>query len=217
MRTDAGYSLMEVLVMLAITALLSATVLESVRAAASNGLRIERASRQASQPFVSLSAARLAVEGTRADYRDSENAFSGDRTGFSALTASPIVADRAALEPYRLYVEEGDGETVLVYEDTSGRFEVGRWRGDRAGFRYLGDVPQAIGDMRTALGRPRPKVWSETWPLEAITGDVGVTMHYIPSPVAVELVVSAPDRADERVVFQLPAGGGPPIRADDLF
>jgi prepilin-type N-terminal cleavage/methylation domain-containing protein len=51
MRRDAGYTLIEVLIMLAITALLAATVLETVRATSQNGVRIERAARTATQDF----------------------------------------------------------------------------------------------------------------------------------------------------------------------
>lgn len=217
MRNDAGYSLMEVLVMLAITALLAATVLESVRAAASNALRIERAAREASQPFVSMAAARLAVEGTRADHRGSETAFSGDRRGFNALTAAPVVADTTALEAYRMIVEQDGSDTVLVYEDRAGRFEVRRWRDAQATFRYLGEPARSIADLRLAMGEARQRVWSESWPPDTPAASAGFTTHYVAPPLAIEVVIQRPDRADERVVFPLPVNGGPPLRPDDVF
>lgn len=217
MSREDGYSLMEVLVMLAITALLAASVLESVRAAASNGLRIERAAREASQPFVSLSAARRAVQGTRSDYRGGENAFSGDARGFSALTASPLVADTTALEAYSMAIEQQGEDIVLIYEDKGGRFEIERWRSSEAAFRYLGEPPRSIADTRLSLSQARQREWSSAWPQDSVPGAIDGASYYVPSPIAIELVVSLNDSADERIVFQIPVNDGPPLRAEDVF
>jgi len=81
MNRSAGYTLIEVLIMLAVTAILSATVLETVRASTANGVRIEQAARNATQDYITLASIRRAVEASQPDYRDGETPFSAMKPG----------------------------------------------------------------------------------------------------------------------------------------
>ena len=87
-RQSPGYTLIEVLIMLAITAILTTTVLELVRSATSNGVRIERAARFATGTVIDLAGLRHSILNVRSDYRNGEAVFSGDETGFTARCSS---------------------------------------------------------------------------------------------------------------------------------
>lgn len=116
-RTESGYSLMEVLVMLALTAIVSALVLQTVRAASAAGLRIERHSRTTIHDRLDMTALRRAVSAVMIDYAGSSQAFRGDFRQATGLTTRPMSATDHAVLPFRLGIETGTDGSVVYYEE----------------------------------------------------------------------------------------------------
>jgi type II secretory pathway pseudopilin PulG len=170
---DAGYSLMEVLVMLAITAIVSALVLQTVRSASATGLRIERHVRSTLHDRLDVNALRHAVAGTLVTYSDTNGGFAGDDRQASGLTARTIGLDGQGVQPYRLTVEDEGRGSALYYEEGGERFEVVRlpegrlqlsyFAGRRSGDGWSADWPPAGGFVALGHGqapyyRPIPRV-----------------------------------------------------------
>ncbi|GLK52681.1 PulJ/GspJ family protein [Maricaulis virginensis] len=152
---DAGYSLMEVLVMLAITAIVSALVLQTVRSASATGLRIERHVRSTLHDRLDVNALRHAVAGTLVTYSDSRGRFSGTPLQASGLTARGLGFEQDATLYYTLSVEDEGRGSVLYYEEAGNRFEIVRLAEGRLQLSYL------AGAAAGAQAR-----WSPDWPPE---------------------------------------------------
>jgi len=213
MSRNAGYSLMEVLVMLAITALLSVVVLETIRASASNGIRIENAARIVAQDYLTLSSVRRAVENTRTDYQDSSTYFIGEPSQMRAVTSLPIAADSYAPHPYTLRLVEDTNSVALVYSDATGEILVDRWANARARFSYYGDEQISNVQATIQLGQPRPRAWTNTWPV----ANTNQSLYYVIQPLAIKVEVIFNTGDNQEIIFFLPATAPPPMRTRDLL
>lgn len=152
-KQDAGYSLMEVLVMLAITAIVSALVLQTVRSASATGLRIERHVRSTLHDRLDVNALRHAVAGTLVTYSDSRGRFSGTPFQASGVTARGLGLVEDATLYYTLSIEDEGRGSVLYYEEAGNRFEIVRLAEGRLQFSYL-------------AGAGAQAHWSPNWPPE---------------------------------------------------
>lgn len=215
MNRSAGYTLIEVLIMLAITAILAATVLETVRASTANGIRIEQAARHATQDYITLASVRRAIEASRPDYSDSANTFMGDETQFSALTSYPITSTQAGLLAYTLRFENETDGARLVYEEQDRTFTVGFWPEARASLSFYGDVPGRQDQYLHAIGSPRPKTWSPEWPIRS-TVRSGQN-YYGPLPLAVQARIERDGGQTEIMIFELPVTAPPRPRISDIL
>lgn len=219
MNRSAGYTLIEVLIMLAVTAILAATVLETVRASTANGIRIEQAARNASQDYITLASVRRAVQASRPDYIDGAHRFVGDEMQFSALTSAPVASYRAGVEPFNIQFVEEDSGVSLVYEDAAGSLRVGHWRGATGRFRYLGEDPEDGFDfVRSTTGQSRQHTWSEAWPRRVL----GRTSpqepnYYSPLPLAIRAEILTDGSVEAVMVFQLPLNAPPAPRMSDIL
>lgn len=217
MNRSAGYTLIEVLIMLAVTAILAATVLETVRASASNGLRIEQAARNASQDYITLAGVRRAVENTRADYSNEPGVFIGDDTQFSALTSQALMADRPGVQRYALRLENSPQGATLVYEDAAGSFQARFWANAEGRFTYYGDQPQERAGFSQQIGRPRPREWTAQWPPDQSLSVTNMYAYYEPVPLAVRADIRLDTGETWMTVFQLSSTSGPTPRVEDLL
>lgn len=217
MKPQAGYTLIEVLIMLAVTAILAATVLETVRASTSNGVRIENAARTATQDYITLASVRRAVEASRPDYRDQPHVFEGDETRFSALTSYPITASHPGLQPFTLSLENGSDGVRLIYEDQGGRFPVQYWPGGQGRLSYFGEAREARIGFTQRPGAPRDLRWTSDWPerraLDARTSQT----YYEPLPLAIRAEIDREDGQDQVIVFHLPVTAAPRPRIEDIL
>jgi len=228
-RRDAGYTLMEVLVMLAVTALIATVVFDAVRSASAFGLRVERAARGASGDYVDMAAFRRAVRAIRPDYADGAGAFVGDAAGFIALTAeAPGLppGDRRVMAA-RLE-RDSDGVLVLLLETGSAarkpqdtpealrrRLEIRRWPDATGVFDYLPATPDLPDPAGFALGlvpAGPPPGWLQTYP----GGHGFAVAFFAPPPGAVRLTVDGP-AGREVHIFHPAATQPPPARAENLL
>lgn len=218
MNRSAGYTLIEVLIMLAVTAILAATVLETVRASTANGIRIEQAARNASQDYITLASVRRAVQASRPDYIDGAHKFVGDETGFSSLTSlSATTAGPGALG-YRVSLVNAPEGANLVYEDEGGSLQAVSWPGGIGRLSYFGEAPDDQIGFRSRLGEPHTREWSEQWPPRQLGSTTSRVqgIYYQPLPRAIRVEVDLTEGRNQVIVFQLPITAPPQPRIEDL-
>ena len=217
MNRSAGYTLIEVLIMLAVTAILAATVLETVRASTANGIRIEQAARTATQDYITLASVRRAVEASRADYRDGENAFEGDETRFSALTSEPVSINQAKIRPYSLMLQNDDQGARLVYQEQEERVVIRFWPGGSGQWSYYGEEAERDLALNLPINEPRSRTWLSEWPVQSLAAAPSANSYYEPLPLAIRAEIDMPDGETEIMVFHLPITAAPRPRVEDII
>ena len=202
---DRGYSLMEVLVMLAITAVVSALILQTIRAATANGLRIERHSQATIHDRLDVIALRRAMSGALIGYANTDDAFRGTATYATGLTARPMAPGDGPVVPFRLEIETDTASARLVYEEDGQRYRILETDGGDLALSYWWD------DGET--GR-----WIEQWP--PADGFVGPAYpsppFYTPLPQLVRVSTHSTD-TNFALVLGLPQDMPPQPRSSDLF
>ncbi len=228
-RREAGYTLMEVLVMLAVSALVATVVFDSVRRASALALRVEQASREATGAYDDFAAFRRAVRSLRTQYAELPGAFEGDPAGFTALAGEPVGAPPGELRVVTARLEEGrDGALELIIETGAAelayadapealrrRHVIRRWEDATGAFDYLPASPNIDDPAGLALGLSSagpPPDWMRVFP-----GDHGFAQGYfVEVPGAVRLTVETPNGRHVHI-FHPSAGAAPPPRASDIF
>lgn len=194
---------MEVLVMLAITAVVSTLVLQTIRSATSNGLRIERHSRFTIHDRLDVNALRRAMSGTLIEYGDATHSFRGGPEEARGLTSRPIIPGHVAATPFRIGIESGVQASTLFYEEDGVRFELARSTSGSFRLTYWYDNGDAAG-------------WISQWPPEAGFAQAPNTAppYYVPVPALMR--IAAPDNEFD-LVMSLPRTAPPPARVEDLL
>lgn len=156
-----GFTLLEALVCLAITALVAVLVLDAVRLAGTGAIRIERFVRSELGARIDMIALRDAVSGSRAEHVDTMHAFSGDAGSFNGYTTRSVMPASAGSANYTVELIRETGTVTLVYreqtggEDEEAGWHVMSWPADAARFEYRDDLTGA---------------WVESWPIVRRTG-----------------------------------------------
>lgn len=202
---DHGYSLMEVLVMLAITAVVSTLVLQTIRSAAANGVRIERHSRTTIHDRLDVTALRRAMSGALIDYAGSGEVFRGTSDTATGLTARPMSPGARNIAAFRLVIETDASASRLVYEEAGRRYRILDARDAELRLSYWWDNGQS--------GR-----WIAQWPpQEGFVGpDYPSVPFYAPVPQLIRIAATGGDSPFE-LVLGLPQTMPPQARPDDLF
>lgn len=202
-RQSAGFSLLEVLVALAITSIISALIFSSLTTQVTQADVIRRSTQDAFESVTSRRLAELVVARTIPAWADEPEAqFSGSREEFAGSAAVDLFGRSEGLQKYRLSLRPEGAYSWLDVEvgDKSWstlRFPVG------AKFRYLGPS----GTWRDSWPAPVPSATSLEL-LESELMDVG-----LPS------LISVWDAASERQLgleLRLQNSGALPVRARDL-
>jgi len=207
---------MEVLVMLAITALLSVVVLETIRASASNGIRIENAARVSAQGYLTRASLRNAIQGTRPQYADKAATFRGSEMEFSALTTRPLVSQTPAPTAYTVRLIQNTDSLTLVYEDHAGQFMLENWPGATGVFGYYGEQQNSQAARPLIALNENRRIWSQIWPIE-ILGAADSGTYFIATPEAISLNIQHSDGQTETLIFHIVTNAPPPMRIQDLF
>lgn len=201
-QTELGYSLMEVLVMLAITAVVSALVLQTVRAAAATGIRIERHSRTTIHDRIDIVALRRAMAATLIDYAETGRGFEGTPDEATGLTTRPMASAENATTRFRLSVDTGTSGSTLFYEEDDARFELVENPAGRLSLSYWNDNGDETG-------------WVPRWPPENGFEQIqSGAPYYAPLPSLVR--ISSPD-SDFELIIALARTAPPPPRVEDLL
>lgn len=216
MNRSAGYTLIEVLIMLAVTAILAATVLETVRASAANGVRIEQAARRASQDYISLASVRRAVQASQADYTTSSNTFDGDEQGFRTLTSYPVTPQRSGIRAYALRLADVSNGTSLVYEEGGRTFIVQHWPEAQGRWSYLVERTQSRIGFTQRSDAPREREWVSSWPERTTLQTTRSQSYFQPLPLAVRAEIEMPDGSQRIIIFDMSITAPPRPRIQDI-
>jgi len=189
--------------MLAITAIVSTLVLQTIRAAAANGIRIERHSRANIHDRIDEIALRQAMANTLVDYRESELALQGTAFEVRGQTSRPIAPGQGMTAAFRLVVEPAGNGSMLVYEEGDRRYDIAESPSGQIRLSYWFDDSE------------QPS-WISQWPPPEgfARHQFSGTPYYTPLPAL--LRVTAPD-SDIDFVFALPRTDPPQARVQDLL
>lgn len=192
-RLQAGFSLIETLVMLLVSSVTAVVLLQSLWVAAQSGARIEQFLAGAFDRNFRIEMLRASVEGLQPTYWDEVDIMKGDAASLSGLTIKGVRRDNG-LHEFRIRLEERGADTRLVYTENG---------------RDVFEFEMPYESMQIAYWSSFSG-WVDEWPTQA--RPVLHDPYYIPTP---DLVVLRSGGAD---VAALPVGGAapPPIRERDI-
>lgn len=189
--------------MLAITAVVSTLVLQTIRSATANGLRIERHSRATIHDRLDINALRRALAGTLIEYADPGQGFRGTTTEASGLTAQPMAPGSPAVTAYRLSIENDAGRPRLVYEEGEERYVILTADGAELTLDYWDGTRE---------------VWISQWPgTTGSSAPLQEQIYYTALPRLVRLTAAGSDETPYELVFNLPQTAPPQPRTSDIF
>lgn len=148
---QTGFSLIEVLIALAITSIIAALIFSSLVSQVTQADSVRRSSQSAFDAVTSRRLAELVVSRTVPAWADEEvGRFTGTQTQVSGLSAVSVFGEARGLQAYTLSLVPDGGEVRLTIE-VGGRTWIANRFPASARFRFLG----AGGG------------WQDRWPVEA--------------------------------------------------
>lgn len=225
-RHEAGFTLLEALVCLAITSLVAVLVLDSVRLAGSGAVRIGRFVSTEMNARIDMTVLREAVGATRPEHIETERAFAGTATGFGGYTTRSALPESAASAYYTVTLAGDDDTIALIYregleeDENDRRWRIMSWPASEARFEYR--------DPDT--GR-----WEESWPPASLasrferarasvvpnlptgqTARLTRAPHCAYLPSAIRLTVETAN-GDYGLILAPSASACPPARVSDIL
>lgn len=218
LASDAGLTLIEMLVMLVIAGVVAAVSIEAIRVASSNGIRVSRAAREATGGSIDLAGLRSMIEASRADYVGDDGQFRGQEDGFSSTTSTPLSGRLGEPQTYTLVFESEPSSAWLrlVYSDGRGDIVVGRWPDASGSFQYYVEEETSLASAVTSRAGDSPagrrRQWLSTWPDTSLEG-----AYYVSLPLAVKIEVKPQSGDPVAMIVGFPITAPPPQREQDLL
>lgn len=147
----AGFTLLEALVVLVITSLVSVVLVQGFGLILSARTSVENKLTDIDQSILQSNILLEPLRGIVPDYPTQPNVFDGTRTSLRALTTRPLQGRTGTPVGFKLSFDYDTNrdETHLVYQEVNAEAKiVGQWEGHRGTFSY----------------RDRTGAWSEVWP-----------------------------------------------------
>lgn len=151
---EAGFTLVEVLVTLALMAMVAAIVFGSLRPVFEARGRLRPYLDQSEETVLAASWFRQTVQSVIPDYPEAKDRFVASEAVFSGLSASPLLGAPGTPTGFRweLKYDPNADVTALVYAEGEAKsVRIASWRGRRGAFAYFG---------------PDDRQWHPTWPVE---------------------------------------------------
>jgi general secretion pathway protein J len=138
-RFERGFTLVEVLVVLVITALLSTLLLQALSQVSRLQARFGSQIEQSQGGAMRADWFRQLLQGLKPDYADGPQRFAGASSRIEGLSSSGLSATGGAPLPFTLEIVPGaSGGGQLRYRSGTAQLDLIRWRGaGRAEFAYL--------------------------------------------------------------------------------
>ena len=156
MRAQRGFTLFEMLVVMVITGLMSAVLMQGFSIILGTRLAVTNTISNLQELILSQNIPVDPLRGILPDYRNNPNQFRGQSRSLTGQTLRPLLSPVGAPTPFRMtfdYSTDND-TTALVYEEPGRpKVELARWRGSNQAFKY-----------RDITGN-----WEPTWPPPAST------------------------------------------------
>lgn len=219
LASDAGLTLIEMLVMLVIAGVVAAVSIEAIRVASSNGIRVSQAAREATGGSIDLAGLRSVIEASRPDYTGGAGQFRGQEDRFSSTTSTPLSGILGEPQTYTLAFESDASSQWLrlVYSDGHGDIVVGRWPDASGGFQYFVEEEQPVDFAFTVRAGSSPvgrqRRWLSAWP-----GDTAAdARYYVSLPLAVKIEIRPEPGDPIAMIVRFPITAPPPQREQDLL
>jgi prepilin-type N-terminal cleavage/methylation domain-containing protein len=197
---SGGFSLLEVLVSLVLFSVTSLVIFSSLLQYARLSERIEAAALTSSQWQIRFGTFAYLVEGIVAPWPDlPQEAFSGDASGFSALSGHHLTASGRGLRPVQLVLSED--RTELVARQAGAVITLHEFS-EPAAFSYLGPAG----------------TWTDRWPPETPQdfGEFDDTIFYTAWPLPRAVRITTETGADLGWMARLSWRSPPLFRDQDL-
>lgn len=162
-KSQRGFSLLEILVVLVITSLVSALLLQGFSYVLHLRSRFWTQLENLRQGAMREYWFRSSVAGLIADYpeRADNFVFQGAATRFSGLTIAALDAEAGIPTPFSWRIEQRDAANVLIYQtDNAEPWQIAQWTGKDSQFNYLDSKgrwhfqwPPALGEQTAQLPR----------------------------------------------------------------
>jgi general secretion pathway protein J len=137
-RRGAGFTLLEMLVVLVLVGLVSGIVFEALHQVFLLQSRFGTVLNDAREGAMLADWFRASVEALLPDHPDGKHRFAGGATRMAGLTAQPVSADFGAASEFSWeIVRTPEGGSVLRYAAAGARQEVLSWSGSAGRFVYL--------------------------------------------------------------------------------
>jgi len=150
-NTTAGFTLLEALVVLVITSLVSVVLVQGFGLVLSARTSVENKLTDVDQAILQNNILLEPLRGIVPDYPNQPNVFGGAETELRGLTTRPLQGRTGTPVGFKLTFDYDSSrdETRLTYQEVNAEAKVvGRWEGHRGTFAY----------------RDRTGPWSEVWP-----------------------------------------------------
>jgi len=178
---QAGFTLIEVLVVLIIVGMISGVLFQALERAYRLQERFGTELFSVQQGQMAADWYRQTVQGLHPDYANGRNLFQGKDREFSGLSSNPLGNEYGAPTPitWKLRSNQQNGTTELVYIEASRETPVLSWRGNQARFIYL-DAQQTPHDSW-----PPPLGLSTQLPkqVQLVVKDAGEIINIVAAPM----------------------------------
>lgn len=152
----AGFTLIEVLVVLIIVGLVSGILFQALERAYRLQERFGIELFDVQQRQMAADWYRQTVQGLQPDYPDGRNKFRGDSHEFSGLTSNPLRFDHGGATAFTWKIRTNpNGTTTLIYREDSRESIIINWQGGEARFVYLDDKQVSHTSWPPLFGKPR--------------------------------------------------------------
>lgn len=155
-QSDKGFTLLEVIVVLTITSLITAILMQGLGIVLNTRLRVADELVRIETVSLQNSVIKSPLVGVLPGLDESENSFSGQERRIKGLTLTPLRGTMGAPTSFEMALQyvSRDNVTELVYlEEGYNPVRLAKWEGDTGEFSYRG----RSGDWRTSWP-PRPGV-----------------------------------------------------------
>jgi len=151
---QAGFTLIEVLVVLIIVAMISGVLFEALERAYRLQDRFGTELFKVQQGQMAADWYRQSVQGLHPDYSDGNHIFQGKEREFSGLSSNPLSDAFGAPTPitWKIRSNQQNGTTDLLYIEGNSEVLILSWRGNQAKFSYLDDNQSAHDSWPPPLG-----------------------------------------------------------------
>lgn len=154
-RSRAGFTLIEMLVVLIMVALVSGVLFQALERSYSLQRRFGTELFKVQHGQMATDWYRQTIQGLYPDQNGADSVFRGEPSRFSGLTTTPLGDDYGAPTRFQwtLATHPERNSTELVYQDTGSETAVLHWSGTEAKFVYLDEQQVAHDQWPPALGQ----------------------------------------------------------------
>lgn len=182
---SSGFTLFEVLVVLVITGLMGAVLMQGFGIILATRLSVANTISNLQEVVLSQNIAVDPLRGVLPDYEKNPNVFRGQARVLSGQTMRPLLSASGAPTPFKMTLDSDSGGSIaLVYEEPGRpKAELARWVGTNVEFKY-----------RDLTGG-----WSSVWPPPAGTPQTP-WLIWIDAGPSLAPLIAAVDGAHTRVL-----------------